>query len=141
MSLHDLPPLNAILNSLTTIALLMGFTFIRKKKVIPHRICMGIAVFCSVCFLTSYLTYHFHFGTTRFAGEGWARPVYFSILFSHTLLAALTVPLVILTLSRALRSQFDRHRKIARWTLPIWLYVSITGVVIYLFLYRFFPGT
>jgi uncharacterized membrane protein YozB (DUF420 family) len=97
---------------------------------------MTAAFLCSTVFLVSYLVYHYQVGSVRFQGHGWIRPVYFSILLSHTILAAAIVPLALITLSRALREQFDRHRRIARWTLPIWLYVSFTGVVIYFFLYH-----
>jgi uncharacterized membrane protein YozB (DUF420 family) len=101
---------------------------------------MKAAVAASCVFLVSYLTYHFKVGATSFTGEGWIRPVYFTILLSHTILAAVIVPLVIITLWRALRSDFSRHRRIARWTLPLWLYVSLTGVVIYVLLYHVYPA-
>lgn len=105
-----------------------------------HRACQ-IAAFCtSTVFLVSYLTYHYFHGTTRFAGQGIARPLYFTILISHTILAIVIVPLVLVTLYRAARGDFERHRKIARWTLPIWLYVSVTGVVVYLMLYQIYPA-
>ena len=101
---------------------------------------MGAAFLTSSLFLASYLGYHYFVGATSFQGQGWIRPVYFSILLTHSVLAALTVPLVIVTLSRALRGQFDRHRRIARWTLPIWFYVSVTGVIIYTMLYHLYPS-
>lgn len=94
----------------------------------------------SVAFLSSYLFYHYHAGSTRFAGQGWSRPVYFSILISHTILAVVVVPLAIITLTHGLRGRFAQHRRIARWTFPIWMYVSVTGVIVYLFLYQFFPS-
>src|SRR5262245_42819678 len=103
-----------------------------------HRACMIAAVVTSSLFLICYLYYHAHVGSVRFPGQGWVRPVYFSILISHTILAAVVVPLVIVTLMRGLRGRFDRHRAIARWTFPIWLYVSITGVVIYVMLYQIY---
>ena len=105
-----------------------------------HRTFMLTAVCTSTLFLASYLYYHWHVGSVRFQGQGWSRPVYFSILISHTILAATIVPLVIITLSRALRERFDRHRAIARWTFPLWLYVSVTGVVIYFMLYHWFAA-
>ena len=103
-----------------------------------HRALMIAALVCSSVFLVSYLYYHAHVGSVRFQGQGWARPIYFSILLTHTVLAATIVPLVIITLSRALRERFDRHRVIARWTFPLWLYVSITGVIIYVMLYHIY---
>jgi uncharacterized membrane protein YozB (DUF420 family) len=99
-----------------------------------------MALTASVLFLTSYLTYHYYHGTTRFAGQGFARPIYFGILFSHTILAIVIVPLIAVVVYRAARADFVRHRKIARWTLPLWLYVSITGVIVYLLLYRIYPS-
>ena len=134
------PALNAILNGTSFALLSAGYAFIRGKQVTRHRICMGAAVVTSSIFLASYLYYHWHVGSVRFQGTGWVRPVYFTILFSHTLLAASLVVLVPITLTRALRERFDRHRAIARWTLPIWMYVSVTGVVIYLMLYHLFAA-
>jgi uncharacterized membrane protein YozB (DUF420 family) len=113
---------------------------IKAGRVAMHRALMLTAVATSTLFLVSYLYYHAHVGSVRFQGHGWSRPVYFSILISHTLLAAAIVPLSIVTLSRALRERFDQHRAIARWTYPLWLYVSVTGVVIYLMLYHLFPA-
>jgi len=139
MSVHDLPTVNAILNSLCTVLLLTGFGFIRARRIVAHRRCMWAALTTSVLFLVSYLTYHAQVGSIRFTAPGWIRPVYFTILLSHTILAVAIVPMVLLTLRRALREQFDRHRKLARWTLPVWLYVSVTGVVIYVLLYHAFP--
>ena len=140
MSLHDLPTVNAALNSLCTVLLLTGFGFIRARRITAHRRCMWAALTTSALFLVSYLIYHAQVGSTGFTGQGWIRPVYFAILLSHTILAAAIVPLVLLTLRRAVREQFDRHRRLARWTLPLWLYVSVTGVVIYVLLYHVFPG-
>lgn len=135
MSISQLPALNAILNSTSAFFLITGFLLIRSKNVPAHRICMGIAFTTSVLFLISYLIYHAKAGAVHYQGTGWVRPVYFTILISHTILAA-TVPfLATITLVKALRARYDSHRKIARWTLPIWLYVSVTGVIIYLFLY------
>ena len=140
MNLHDLPALNAGLNSTSAVLLVSGFLCIRRHHIAAHRACMVGALVASCLFLVSYLTYHSQVGTTRFTGQGWIRPVYFSILASHTLLAAAIVPLVLLTLRRALRQDFVRHARLARWTLPLWLYVSVTGVVIYVLLYHVVPS-
>ena len=134
------PALNAILNGTSFALLSAGYRFIRKKQVTRHRACMVAAVSTSSVFLVSYLYYHWHVGSVHFQGTGWVRPLYFTILISHTLLAASLVGLVPITLARALRERFDRHRAIARWTLPIWMYVSVTGVVIYLMLYHLFAA-
>jgi len=136
MSLHDLPGLNATLNAISAIFLAVGFVFIRRKNVAAHRACMLAAFTTSCLFLVSYLFYHAQVGSVRFQSQGWIRSVYFTILTSHTILAAVIVPLVIVTLRRALRREFPRHRKIARWTLPLWAYVSVTGVVVYWLLYH-----
>jgi uncharacterized membrane protein YozB (DUF420 family) len=130
------PALNATLNGISAVLVATGHTLIRRKNVELHRACMIAAVVTSSLFLISYLYYHAHVGSVRFPGQGWVRPVYFALLISHTLLAAAVVPLVLLTLSAALRSRFDRHRRLARWTYPIWLYVSVTGVVVYVMLYQ-----
>ncbi|MGZ8436135.1 MAG: DUF420 domain-containing protein [Candidatus Binatia bacterium] len=130
-----LPTLNAALNTLSAVFLCAGYFFIRRKNRGAHQRCMLAAVTCSILFLISYLVYHYQVGSVGFKGQGWIRPVYFTILITHTILAAAVVPLVLLTLIRALRERFDAHRRIARWTFPIWLYVSVTGVVIYLLLY------
>ena len=136
---YQLPATNAVLNGTSAAFLLAGYGMIRNGKIFAHRICMLTAFGCSTLFLCGYLYYHFTIGLVRFGGEGWIRPVYFTILISHTILAVIIVPLVLITLTRALRSQFPRHRAIARWTLPLWLYVSITGVVVYWLLYRLYP--
>lgn len=128
--------LNASLNAVSTVFLTAGFLFIRRRMVSAHRFCMCAALVTSTAFLVSYVIYHYRVGSVRFAGEGWVRPVYFGMLVSHILLAAAVLPLALVTVSRALREQFDRHRRIARWTLPIWLYVSVTGVLIYWLLYH-----
>ena len=133
------PAINASLNGTSAVLLASGRVFIARGKMAAHRACMIAAVAASSVFLVSYLYYHAHVGSVRFRGVGWVRPLYFSILTTHTILAAIIVPLVILTLSRGLRSRFDRHRAVARWTFPLWMYVSITGVVIYLMLYKLFP--
>jgi uncharacterized membrane protein YozB (DUF420 family) len=134
--LDDFPGLNASLNAVTAALLLVGFAMIRTKRVALHRLCMIGALVVSCLFLASYLYYHAHVGSRRFPGVGWIRTAYLAILLTHTVLAAAVVPLAVVTLSRALRRRFDRHRRIARWTLPIWLYVSVTGVVVYVMLYR-----
>jgi uncharacterized membrane protein YozB (DUF420 family) len=133
--LHSLPEINAALNGLSAVLLLCGFAFIRNRKIKWHEFCMLGAFTCSSVFLASYLYFHFHAGVIRFGGQGWIRPVYFALLVSHTTLAIVIVPLVLITLSRALRERFDRHRAIARWTFPLWLYVSVTGVIVYYLLY------
>ena len=132
------PVINAILNGTSAVLLLAGRWQIKRGRMAAHRAFMLTAVCASTLFLSSYLYYHWHVGSVPFQGHGWSRPVYFSILISHTILAATIVPLVIITLSRALRERFDRHRAIARWTYPLWLYVSVTGVVIYFMLYHLF---
>ena len=134
-----LPHVNACLNGTSAILLFTGYSFIRARNVIAHRACQIAALIVSLLFLTSYLTYHYHHGATRFQGTGWARPFYFTVLTSHTILAIVIVPLVILTFYRAFRGDFLRHRRIARITLPLWLYVSITGVIVYLMLYQIYP--
>lgn len=137
---HDLPLVNAVLNGIAATLLVAGFGFVRNGKIRFHKACMGTAVAVSALFLVSYLTYHYQVGSIRFTAQGWPRPVYFTVLITHTVLAAAVVPLVLVTLWRALRGRFDRHARIARWTLPVWLYVSVTGVVVYLMLYRWFPS-
>ena len=130
-----LPRLDAILNSIAAVLLAAGFVFIKRKNVPAHRACMLSALVVSVLFLTSYLTYHAHAGEVRFGGSGWIRPVYFAILIPHVILAIMIVPLALFTASYALRERFASHRRIARWTWPLWMYVSVTGVAIYLMLY------
>ena len=134
------PEINATLNGCSAVLLVIGRTLIARGRRAAHRAVMLTAFATSCLFLVSYLYYHWHVGSVRFQGQGWSRPVYFSILISHTILAAAIVPLVIITLSRALRERFDRHRAIARWTFPLWLYVSVTGVVIYFMLYHLFAA-
>ena len=136
MQIADLPTLNAILNSTSAIFLVNGYLLIRAKKIRLHKVCMIIAFCASILFLVSYLYYHAHVGSKRFPGTGTVRMVYFSILITHTILAAAVPPLAIITLVRAWKGKFEKHKKIARWTFPIWLYVSITGVVVYWMLYR-----
>lgn len=135
MRLSDLPALNAALNTTSAVLLSCGYVFIRKKRVAAHRACMLLAFLASTLFLVSYLTYHTGAGSVPYRGTGWSRPLYFTILISHTILAAAVVPLALVTVTRALRGRFDRHVPIARVTLPIWFYVSVTGVIIYMMLY------
>ena len=132
----SLPAVNASLNALATVFLSVGWVFIRRREIGRHRACMLSALATSVLFLTSYVIYHANVGSVPFTGQGAIRTIYFTILITHVILAAAIVPLALITLSRALAGRFDRHRRIARWTLPIWLYVSVTGVVIYLMLYQ-----
>ncbi len=134
--LSYLPGINASLNSACALFLVIGYLLIRRGYVKAHRLCMLSAFATSTLFLVSYLTYHYQVGSVPFEGRGWVRPLYFSVLIPHTILAAAIVPLVLVTLVRALRERFERHRRIARWTLPLWLYVSVTGVVVYGMLYR-----
>lgn len=139
MGISDLPAVNACLNATSTVLLLIGYRFIRTGRKTAHKRTMLTALGTSSLFLISYLIYHYHVGSVRFTGEGTIRGIYFAILISHTILAATVPPLAIVTLVRALRERFDKHRRIARWTLPIWLYVSITGVAVYVMLYQLYP--
>lgn len=131
-----LPTVNATLNGIGALLLLSGYAMIRRRNVGAHRACMVAAFVVSMLFLTSYLTYHYYAGSTAFAGTGWLRPLYFSILITHVVLAAVVPPLALMTLWRAYKGRFEAHARLARWTLPIWLYVSITGVIVYLMLYH-----
>ena len=135
-----LPTVNAVLNGTSAVLLATAFGYIRRGKVETHRKFMLAAVATSTLFLISYLIYHFNVGSVRFQGTGWSRPLYFAILFTHTVLAATVVPLVLVTLNHGLRRRFMRHRRIARWTFPVWMYVSVTGVVIYMMLYHLFAA-
>jgi len=136
MSVTVLPTVNAVLNASAAVAMILGFVAIRRRRVTLHRACMLTAVGLSVLFLCSYLVYHAQVGSRPYGGSGWLRTVYFAILLTHTVLAAAIVPMVGTTLYRALRSQFARHARLARITFPVWLYVSVTGVVVYWMLYR-----
>ena len=136
MSFEDLPALNATLNATSAILLTAGWLLIRRGRWRQHRAVMIAAFSTSVLFLISYLTYHARIGSKHFPGVGAIRTVYFTILATHTVLAAAIVPLVLVTLSRGLSARYDRHRAIARWTLPLWMYVSVTGVIVYLMLYQ-----
>ena len=135
-----LPAVNAALNALSACLLIGGYACIRRGQRAAHQRCMLAAFLVSVLFLASYLTLRYFAGMTRFEGQGWIRPVYFTILLSHTVLAAGIVPLAIVTMARALREEHARHVRVARWALPLWLYVSITGVIIYWLLYHLYPG-
>ena len=136
MEVTDLPAVNASLNLLATVFLSLGYWQIRRGETQRHRVCMLCACVASMAFLASYLVYHWQVGSVAFTGRGWIRPVYFSILISHIVLAIVIVPLAALTLFRAWRGAFDRHRSIARWTWPLWMYVSVTGIVVYWMLYH-----
>jgi uncharacterized membrane protein YozB (DUF420 family) len=140
MSISFLPTLNAILNATSGVLVLVGFIMIRRRNVAAHRACMTAAVVVSIIFLISYLIYHYHAGATRFTGTGFSRTFYFFVLISHTILAATIVPFVIVTLRRALKGEFARHLKVARWTFPMWMYVSVTGVIVYFMLYHLYPS-
>ncbi len=147
MSLSDLPAVNATLNGLSAVLLATGYFFIKRGNKIAHRNCMISALVTSAAFLVCYLTYHYRMkqlygeAHTRFLDPVWFRPFYLAILFTHLIGAFAIVPLVIMTTTRALRERFDAHKRIARWTWPIWMYVSVTGVIIYLLLYQIFPQT
>ena len=147
MTILDLPVVNATLNGLSAVFLTLGFIFIKRGNQKAHRNCMISAFITSAIFLGCYVTYHgylafeLHRGPTRFENPAWFRPIYLTILTTHTILAAVIVPMILMTLNRARLQRFDLHKKIARWTWPLWMYVSVTGVVIYLLLYRIFPQT
>ena len=136
MNVTDLPALNALLNSTSAILIAFGFYFIRRKRIHAHKLCMLAALGTSALFLISYLTYHYHAGSVRFTKEGWLRAVYFPILISHVFLAAIVLPMILRTAYLALTGRFEKHISLARWTFPTWMYVSITGVVVYLMLYQ-----
>ena len=136
MSFESLPAVNASLNTLAAVLLVIGWLLIRRRRVREHRAVMLAAFGCSILFLASYLVYHYQVGSVRFQGTGAVRTVYFAVLISHTVLAAAVPFLAAVTLFRALKERFAKHRAIARWTLPIWLYVSVTGVIVYLMLYQ-----
>lgn len=138
---HVLPTINATLNGLSAVLLTAGFVCIKRKNIAAHRVCMVSAFTTSVIFLICYLTYHFLGGFTRFVNPAWFRPWYLLLLGTHTFLAVVIVPLILITLNRALKQRFELHKKIARWTWPLWMYVSVTGVIVYLILYVIFPQT
>jgi len=142
MTLHDLPAVNATFNGLAAVLLSFGFYFIKHGNKLAHRNCMIAAVCSSALFLAGYLTYHFTVKTiTHFVNPAWFKPIYLTLLLTHTLLAVVVLPLVITTLVFAAKGRFEAHKKIARWTWPVWMYVSVTGVVIYFLLYQIFPQT
>jgi uncharacterized membrane protein YozB (DUF420 family) len=140
IDLHDLPALNAALNAVAATLLVTGHALIRRGRISRHRACMTGALIVSALFLVSYVVYHAEVGSVRFTEAGWPRLLYFAILATHVPLAAAVVPLALLTMRRALRGDYDRHVRIARWTYPIWLYVSVTGVMVYLMLYHLWPS-
>jgi uncharacterized membrane protein YozB (DUF420 family) len=135
ISVSQLPSVNAALNSLSAAFLILGFLFIKSKKIKGHKACMLSAFASSILFLISYLVYHYQVGSVPFKGQGAIRTLYFAILLTHTILAVAVVPLALITLTRALKQRFAAHRRIAHWTFPIWLYVSVTGVIVYWMLY------
>jgi len=141
MTVSDLPAINASLNFISTLFIAAGWYLIRRGYWRRHVACMIAALISSTLFLVGYLTYHAQFGSTNFTAQGIIRPIYFTILISHILLAFVILPLVILTLVPVFRRRWDRHTRIGRWTMPIWLYVSVTGVLVYLMLYKWFPPT
>ena len=136
MSVTDLPALNAALNASSTVLLVTGYLFIRRGDRRKHKACMIAALVMSALFLTSYVIYHAQVGSVPFKRTGWIRMVYFAVLIPHVILAAAIVPPILITVSRGLSAKYDKHRRIARWTLPLWLYVSVTGVIVYLMLYQ-----
>lgn len=138
MTVQDLPTVNATLNSCATVLLVLGLVFIKTGKTKAHIASMVAALFVSACFLGCYLYYHYKVGHVEFQGQGSIRPVYFTLLISHILLAVANLPMIIMTVVPALRQRFDKHRKMARWTLPVWLYVSVTGVIVYLMCYHWY---
>jgi uncharacterized membrane protein YozB (DUF420 family) len=138
VSVEDLPAVNASLNALAAVLLMIGYALIRARRIEQHRRVMLAAFATSALFLACYLAYHAQVGSVRFTRQGYVRPIYFTVLITHVVLAAAVLPLALVTLSRGLRNRVDAHRRIARWTLPIWLYVSFTGVLVYVLLYQ--PG-
>jgi putative membrane protein len=145
MTLLDLPVVNASLNALCAVFLTVGYVFMKQKKIPAHRNCMIAAFATSVIFLICYLTYHFylalylHKGPTVFKDPAWFRPIYLTILLTHTILAVVIVPMVFMSMNRGLKNRIELHKKIARWTWPLWMYVSVTGVIVYLILYQIYP--
>jgi len=136
VTVHDLPAVNASLNALSGILLVTGYVLIRARRIQQHRACMIAAFAASSLFLISYVVYHVQVGSVRFTRQGFVRPLYYTILITHVTLAATVLPLAIMTLSRGLKARFPEHRRIARWTLPVWMYVSVTGVLVYVLLYQ-----
>jgi uncharacterized membrane protein YozB (DUF420 family) len=136
VTVHDLPAVNATLNAISGVLLFAGYLFIRARKIAQHRRCMIAAFITSSLFLICYIVYHAQVGSVRFTRQGFVRTLYFTVLITHVTLAATVLPLAIVTLSRGLKARYPQHRRIARWTLPIWLYVSVTGVLVYVLLYQ-----
>ena len=136
LDVSALPALNAALNATSAALLVVGYAFIRRRRITAHLTCMLGAFAVSALFLASYVVYHYHAGSRPFTGQGWIRPVYFLVLVTHVVLAAAILPLALTTIWRAAAGRFDRHVRLARWTLPVWLYVSLSGVAIYWMLYR-----
>lgn len=140
MTYSDLPLVNASLNTLTTVLLVTGYIQIKRGRQQAHGLFMAAAFVTSSLFLVCYLVHKFTVGPTRFTGEGWIRPVYFTLLLTHTVLAVVNLPLILRTIYLAVKGRYEEHRRLARWTFPVWMYVSVTGVLVYLFLYRWFPS-
>ena len=140
MTVHDLPKVDATLNGISTLLILLGWIMIQTHRKVAHAFCMVSAIVASGAFLGCYLYYHYHVGHVVFTHSGWPRTLYFLILFTHLPLALAIVPLIVLTITLALQQRFDAHKRMARWTLPIWLYVSVTGVLVYMMLYVWFPS-
>lgn len=136
LSVSDLPALNAFLNFTSAVLIATGYYFIRRRRIQAHRSCMVAAVIVSTAFLVSYLTYHYHAGSVPYAKHDWTRPLYYVILITHIILAVVIVPMVLRTVYLAYRRRFDKHARLARWTFPSWMYVSVTGVIVYLMLYQ-----
>ena len=136
MTIHDLPAINASLNALSTVLLASGYALVRTRRIAQHRACMLAALTTSALFLVCYIVYHAQVGSVRFARQGVVRPIYFTILITHVTLAASVLPLALITATRGLKGRFPQHVRIARWTFPIWLYVSVTGVLVYVLLYQ-----
>lgn len=139
--LHKLPAFHASLNALVTVLISAGMVFIKRKNVTAHKTCMLVAAAASAVFLTSYVIYHANVGSVPFTHPGFVRYVYYIILIPHVILAAVTLPLILTTLYRAYKNDLEGHKRIAKWTFPLWLYVAVTGVLVYLMLYVWFPGT
>ena len=141
IEVHDLPALNAALNSVAALLLVAGHLYVRRGRIDRHRLCMGTALVVSALFLASYVVYHLEAGSVRFTAGGWPRIVYYAILVTHVPLAAAILPLALVTAARGLRGRIEAHVRIARWTWPLWLYVSVTGILVYLMLYQWCPST
>jgi putative membrane protein len=140
MQIEDFPLVNASLNAASTVLIAAGWIFIRRERKGPHIVCMISALITSTAFLTCYLIYHFNVHSIKFTAGGLASWIYYSILLTHVVLAVVVLPMVIMTVIPALRQRFDRHRRMGRWTMPVWLYVSVTGVIVYMMLYKWFPS-